>query len=98
MIALVATRPLVYGDLSLGAGERFDATPIDAAVLTYRRHAAFAPRGPIAPQPPAPRVEPVCLGDDETSAVERLTEHGEDDAPPVKRKRTYKRRDLQAEE
>ena len=57
MIALVAARPLVYGHRCLRAGDRFEATPIDAAVLTYHRQAAFAPRGPVAEPPPAPVLD-----------------------------------------
>jgi hypothetical protein len=83
MIALVATRALTYGDRSLGAGDRFTATPIDAAVLTYHRQAAFAPRGPVAPLQPVP----VVVG---TDGLELPAEK-----PP---RRRSKRRDLEAEE
>lgn len=100
MIALIATESLVYGNRPVGAGERFDATPIDAAVLTYRRRAAFAPRGPVAP-PPAPRLEPerpviLQTGHLETLAVEAAEESPETSIEKPTRRR-YKRRDLEPE-
>ena len=48
VIALVARRPLTYGGRAVKAGDVFETTPIDAAILTYRRHAAFAPKGVTA--------------------------------------------------
>lgn len=98
MIALIATRQLIYGTRALGAGERFDATPIDAAVLTYRRHAAFAPLGPIAPPSPAPPVEPISTDEEAEPSGEASGRTDEDGESPARRKRTYKRRDLQAED
>lgn len=44
MIALIARRSLTYDGRTVRAGERFDASPLDAAVLTYHRQAVFAPR------------------------------------------------------
>jgi hypothetical protein len=101
MIALIATESLVYGNRPVGAGERFDATPIDAAVLTYRRRAAFAPRGQVAP-PPAPPVAP----DPEPPPVRRVRRVAVDEArepesletdteSPARRR--YRRRDLEPE-
>jgi len=105
MIALIANESLIYGNRSVGAGERFDATPIDAAVLTYRRRAAFAPRGMVAPPPSAPRPEPTPepARPDRRSVrrvLEAAAETAEDSSEPSDEKptrRRYRRRDLEPE-
>lgn len=49
-ITLVAKQPLTYAGRNFEAGDVFSAQPIDAAVLTYRRKAKFAPRdAPMTP-------------------------------------------------
>lgn len=99
MIALIATESLVYGNRPVGAGERFDATPIDAAVLTYRRRAAFAPRGPVAP-PPAPRPAPEPSAVRPVRHIEARVEdaEGSPETPGEKpARRRYRRRDLEPE-
>ena len=83
MISLTARQTLTYGGRPVGAGERFDATPIDAAVLTYQRRADFTPRGPLT-APPAPPSQPPDLSEAPTEA-------------PARKKRAYHRRDLKAE-
>lgn len=83
-IALIARRALEYGGRALGAGDVFDATPIDAAILTYRHHAAFAPTGVTAS--PAPS----------SVAVVVVAPSAEEDPP--KPKRRYRRKDLIADE
>jgi hypothetical protein len=100
MIALVATRPLVYGTRALGAGERFDASPIDAAVLTYRRHAAFAPRGMVQPAPaPSIESESAPVRRVRVTTIDEADETGSLETPIEKpARRRYQRRDLQAEE
>ena len=94
------------------AGERFDATPIDAAVLTYRHQAAFAPRGRVAPPPatplpappsPPPPVTPDPVPLDRADVArafdvpERLLETGDTAAAEKPSKRRYRRRDLEPE-
>lgn len=56
MIALVAKQPLSYAGRDLRAGDVFEAKPIDAAVLTYKRRAGFAPKD--ATPTPEPEPEP----------------------------------------
>jgi hypothetical protein len=60
-IALVARQDLTYGARTVAAGEPFEATPLDAAVLTYRRQASFAPRAAAmeSAAPPRRRRAPV---------------------------------------
>lgn len=98
MIALIARHSLTYDHRALGAGERFEATPIDAAILTYRRDATFAPRGvptvspaPVVPPDPEPAI--VC-----EPAADEAESEPDPEPEPEKPKRRYRRRDLQAEE
>lgn len=93
MIGLVARQALTYRNRTVGAGERFEAAPIDAAVLTYRRQAVFAPRG-AQPAPPAPVSQPTP-GSPATEA-EETEKHKR--SPAKRRGRRYQRRDMVAEE
>jgi hypothetical protein len=96
MIALIASQSLIYDKRSVGSGERFDATPIDAAVLIYRRHAAFAPRGPAAP-PPGPPPESVRVVSPPMRRRESVREETEGSPVDKPARRRYRRRDLEPE-
>lgn len=54
-VALVALRPLTYQGRAIAVGERFVAKAVDAAVLTYRKDADFAPRTPAQTATPGSR-------------------------------------------
>jgi hypothetical protein len=113
-IVLVARGNVAYHgphrSYAVAAGEVFEADAIDAAVLRYRNEVMFAPRGlrpslpttsASAPSPPMssaiaedatmPRVR-WCPPD--AVVGEPLTEP----ETPTRRRRTYARRDLEAEE
>jgi hypothetical protein len=87
LIRLIAQEALTYQTRAVGAGEVFEAAPIDAAVLTYRRQAIFASRG-TTPAAPAP----VPCDDTPGAAPDPKPEK------PKRRRQTYKRRDLRAED
>jgi hypothetical protein len=54
MITLVAREPLTYAGRDFQAGDVFEAIPIDAATLTYKRRAKFAEPGTeLTPDKPA---------------------------------------------
>lgn len=56
MIALVARESLSYAGREFQAGDVFEATPIEAAALTYKRRAMFAGKGAeLTPPPEQPR-------------------------------------------
>ena len=57
LVKMIARRVLTRSGRTLAPGDAFDATPLDAAILVYRQHAAFAPRTPPteAVEPPARR-------------------------------------------
>lgn len=58
-IDLVALDDFTFYDLPLRRGDRFVASPIDAAALTYRHKALFAEKaGHLPPPPPVEYVEP----------------------------------------
>jgi hypothetical protein len=82
LITLVARCPLTYHGRSVGAGDVFETTPIDAAVLTYQRKAGFAPKGVTASPVPVP---------DCACADPALSE------PASKPKRRYRRKDMTAD-
>lgn len=86
-VTLLAQRPLDYAGRVVGAGEPFEATPIDAAVLTYRGQAVFAPPG-VRSRPPAPVVP---------TAAPSTADAAEPEAGASRRRR-YRRRDLTAED
>lgn len=91
-ISLRARKPLVYAGRRVAAGEYFLAAPVDAASFAYRKLAIFA----TAPAPPA--APPLRDRDGWNCPAGPPGQEGEpgDEAPPRK-KRVYKRRDLQAE-
>lgn len=86
-ISLRARKPLVYAGRRVVTGEYFLAAPVDAASFAYRKLAIFA-------TPPTPPRD----NDGWSCPSGPLGQEGEpgDEAPPRK-KRVYKRRDLQAE-
>lgn len=97
MITLVARAPLTYRGRAVRPGEVFAAAPIDAAVLTYSpslgrpAKARFAPPGArvVAPDVPLPEIAAVVLDPDPVE---------EEPEEKPRRRRTYRRRDLVAEE
>lgn len=100
LIPLIAREPMTYAGAPIGAGERFDATPIDAAVLTYRHRAAFAPRGSAAAPPatPSSEVHAELAGEDsEVPAGLRPEPAGDETPKKARKKRIYQRRDLEPE-
>lgn len=98
-IALIALRALNYGGRSLGVGDQFEARPIDAAILTYRHHADFAPRA-SRPSTPSPHPAPLPIVITEPDEQEPISEPDEPapEDPPKPRRRTYRRRDMKAED
>jgi hypothetical protein len=85
LIRLIAQGALTYQGRTVGTGEVFEAAPIDAAVLTYHRQAIFATgTTPASPVPSRQDEAPIAAPDTEP------------DKP--KRRRSYRRRDLRAED
>jgi hypothetical protein len=60
MISLVAKEELTYAGRTFQAGDVFEATPIEAAALTYKRRASFAKKD--ATPTPEPEPAPVRRG------------------------------------
>lgn len=89
-LSLRARKPLVYAGRRVAAGEYFLAAPVDAASFAYRKLAVFA-------DPPSPQATSLTR-DGWTCPAGEPGQEGEPgiQAPPRK-KRVYKRRDLQAE-
>jgi hypothetical protein len=113
MIALVARQDLPYRGREVKMGESFDAAPIDAAILTYHRKAVFAPSRTPPPDSPILAPEPPNYHDCSTmvaglmhcrGCVDQTCEHESPEPPEPtedekpKRRRTYRRRDMVAEE
>jgi len=98
-IALVARRDLEHEGSIIPAGFRFDAAPIEAAVLCYQRKAAFAPPGMIDPVPTIllPVEEPAPDPPRRRVARRRPAREAEAVETP-KPKRRYRRRDLSADQ
>jgi len=100
LIPLVARTDVEHEGSILPAGTRFEATPIEAAILRYQRRADFAPPGRLdltpIPEPvvTAPAQEPVTRKRGRPKKTE-----APDATPPASRpaRRTYRRRDLTAE-
>ena len=84
LISLIAKKDMTYCGRSLSAGDFFEATPIEAAALTYQSKARFARK----------------TDRKEVEAVEEEYGLNEivDEVPPIRKKRQYRRRDLRAEE
>lgn len=99
LITLVALQPMTREGQHLIAGDVFSVRPIEAAALTYRRQARFAtprdlPRrepatepapAPVAPPTPQPPPTPP---DEEPASVPK----------PKRSRRSYRRRDMTAED
>jgi len=96
-IALVARDDLTYQGQRVVKGAVFQAAPIDAAVLKYQEKVTFAPRGARSTTAvPAPLPVPVP---DEDPVLDASPQPAADpDEKPVRRRRVYKRRDLEAED
>lgn len=88
LISLIAREALTYSGRSVGAGEVFEAAPIDAAILTYHRKAGFAKKG-NAPATPAPLS---------VTAPAEPEPDPETTEPPLRRRRRYRRKDMRAED
>lgn len=98
MIRLIARMPLTYQDRAVRPGEVFEATPIDAAVLTYSPSLARPAKARFAP-PGAHTCLPDPVGvtaPASTSTESEMLDEEADEKP--RRRRTYRRRDLVAEE
>lgn len=100
MFTLVARKALTYRNRNVGVGEPFEATAIDAAVLTYHRHAVFPRLSPERPTPPVsrpadPPFENICSQD---AGVPTETADEESGTKPIRKRRIYHRRDLTAED
>jgi hypothetical protein len=114
LIRLIAQGALTYQGRTVGTGEVFEAAPIDAAVLTYHRQAIFATgTTPASPVPLDVRQQierAVDAGIVVTAPGERVVPRAA--LPPTepqtlvvdvepekpKRRRSYRRRDLRAED
>ena len=85
-ISLIANKDLTYAGHNLTAGDYFEATPIEAAALTYQRKARFTRKRDRI------KVEEV----EAEYGLNSLTDTPDAEIPRPKRR--YRRRDLQAEE
>jgi hypothetical protein len=56
MIPLKAQEDLTYAGRDFKAGDVFEAAPVEAAALTYKRRAIFADKDePLTPEPEPPQ-------------------------------------------
>jgi hypothetical protein len=112
-IPLIARRAFSYHGKTVQPGELIQATPIEAVSLRYRGQARFAPKAivdskphavtPSAVVPTPAEPEPVSDFHEPEPVVEEPADLSSDGSPepelevPVRRRRSYKRRDLEAE-
>jgi len=96
-VMLTARRAFVLRGRSVQAGEVFEALPVDAAVLTYRRHADFAPAGATSTASPA-SVVPAASSSSLPADLPPAAASPAEPLKPRRRRRTYRRRDLVPED
>jgi hypothetical protein len=88
-VSMIALQPFTQKGRAVSKGQRFEASPVEAAALRYQGRATFAPtRGTLLTQSMAPVP-------DANQDAPSLSE--DDTHPDAPKRRRYKRRDMTAE-
>jgi hypothetical protein len=98
MKKLVALREVYYASKTHYVGDAFEASDQDATILVGLGKTRYEDAPPIAPQPP---LQTRALQAEATPAAQPMTTTQQSalvPPAPVRKKRTYKRRDMRAED